>query len=257
MFQSDFRPNETKTFVVKNGQRRPPTRSQFKVYGRFVRERNDDFAWENDRIAHRMYGPDLETWKQEPLTSSGIDVWTKRVSRLVVNDWYMTDNYHLDSGEGADMYSVGKSRGCGGVGIWANDTLHVSRNFVRSRVLAAGPIRLVFELDYEPWDGRRRHEDRRDQARDAGRGQQLRSLREFFQARRQDRRTTSSRCRSDRHRHREARGWRRALREKGRLAPVVGAAEEQGWAGRQPRLRDHRRAARSPSSTTSRPTPIT
>jgi hypothetical protein len=152
VFQTDFRPNETKTFVVKNGQRRPPTRSQFKVYGRFVRERNDDFAWENDRIAHRMYGPDLETWKQEPLTSSGIDVWTKRVSRLVVNDWYMTDNYHLDSGEGADMYSVGKSRGCGGLGIWANDTLHVSRNFVRSRVLAAGPIRLVFELDYEPWD---------------------------------------------------------------------------------------------------------
>jgi len=152
VFQSDFRSNETKTFVVKNGQRRPPTRSQFKVYGRFVRERNDDFAWENDRIAHRMYGPDLETWKQEPLTSSGIDVWTKRVSRLVVNDWYMTDNYHLDSGEGADMYSVGKSRGCGGVGVWANDALHVSRNFVRSRVLAAGPIRLVFELDYEPWD---------------------------------------------------------------------------------------------------------
>jgi unsaturated rhamnogalacturonyl hydrolase len=152
VWQSDFRPNETKTFVVKNGQRRPPTRSQFKVYGRFVRERNDDFAWENDRIAHRVYGPDLETWKQEPLTSSGIDVWTKRVSRLIVNDWYMTDNYHLDSGEGADMYSVGKSRGCGGLGIWANDTLHVSRNFVRSRVLAAGPIRLVFELDYEPWE---------------------------------------------------------------------------------------------------------
>ena len=152
VFQSDFRPSETKTFVVKNGQRRPPTRSQFKVYGRFVRERNDDFAWENDRIAHRMYGPDLETWKQEPLTSSGIDVWTKRVSRLVINDWYMTDNYHSDSGEGADMYSVGRSRGCGGIGIWANDTLHVSRNFVRSRVLAAGPIRLVFELDYEPWD---------------------------------------------------------------------------------------------------------
>src|SRR5581483_10310792 len=45
VFQSDFRPNETRTFVVKNGQRRPPTRSQFKVYGRFVRERNDDFAW--------------------------------------------------------------------------------------------------------------------------------------------------------------------------------------------------------------------
>jgi unsaturated rhamnogalacturonyl hydrolase len=152
VFQTDLRASETKTFVVKNGQRRPSTKSQFKVYGRFVRERNDDFAWENDRIAHRAYGPELETWKAEPLTSSGIDVWTKRVSRLVINDWYMTDNYHVDTGEGADLYSVGKSRGCGGLGIWAGDALHVSRNFVRSRVLSSGPIRLVFELDYEPWD---------------------------------------------------------------------------------------------------------
>jgi unsaturated rhamnogalacturonyl hydrolase len=152
IFQTDLRAGESKTFVARTGQRRPPTRSQFKVYGRFVRERSDDFAWENDRIAHRMYGPALEVWKKEPLTSSGIDVWSKRVSRLVINDWYMTDNYHQDSGEGADLYSVGPSRGCGGLGIWANDSLHVSRNFVRSRVLASGPIRLVFELDYEPWD---------------------------------------------------------------------------------------------------------
>src|SRR5882724_6238697 len=63
----------------------------------------------------------------------------------------MTVNYHQDTGEGADLYSVGKSRGCGGLGIWVNDSLHVSRNFVHSRVLANGPIRLVFELEYQPW----------------------------------------------------------------------------------------------------------
>ena len=152
VFQVDLRAGESKTLVARAGQRRPPTKSQFKVYGRFVRERSDDFAWENDRIAHRMYGPALEVWKKEPLTSSGIDVWSKRVSRLVINDWYMTDNYHQDSGEGADLYSVGASRGCGGLGVWSNDALHVSRNFVRSRVLASGPIRLVFELDYDAFD---------------------------------------------------------------------------------------------------------
>ena len=37
--------------------------------------------------------------------------------KLVVNDWYMTDDYHQDHGEGADLYGVGKSRGCGGLGI--------------------------------------------------------------------------------------------------------------------------------------------
>src|SRR5262249_29296592 len=117
-------------------------------YGRFVRERFDDFAWENDRIAHRMYGAALETWQKEPLTSSAVDVWLKRTRRLVVNDWYMVDDYHHDHGEGGDFYSAGKSRGCGGSGLWRDGHLVVSKNFRESKVLAAGPIRLVFELRY-------------------------------------------------------------------------------------------------------------
>jgi unsaturated rhamnogalacturonyl hydrolase len=151
VFQTDLGPKESKTFKVKAGTRTPAARDDYKVYGRFVRERHDDFAWENDRLAHRMYGPDLETCPKEPLTSSGVDVWVKRVSKLVVNDWYMTDNYHQDMGEGADFYGVGKSRGLGGLGVWASGKLAVSKNFVTSRVLANGPIRLVFELDYAPW----------------------------------------------------------------------------------------------------------
>jgi unsaturated rhamnogalacturonyl hydrolase len=153
VFQNDFAPRASKTFTVQVGVRRQPRREDYRVYGRFVRERHDDFAWENDRIAHRMYGPDLETWTQEPLTSSGVDVWTKRVRKLIVNDWYLTDDYHEDHGEGADLYSVGKSRGCGGLGVYQNGKLALSRNFTTSRVLANGPIRLVFELLYAPWDG--------------------------------------------------------------------------------------------------------
>ena len=152
VFQDDFAPRASKTFTVRVGTRRVPTREEYRVYGRFVRERHDDFAWENDRIAHRMYGPGLETWAAEPLVSSGVDVWTKRVRKLIVNDWYLTDDYHEDHGEGADLYSVGKSRGCGGLGVYQGGKLAVSRNFTASRVLANGPIRLVFELGYAPWD---------------------------------------------------------------------------------------------------------
>ena len=152
VFQTDLSAKETKTFKLKVGQRHSPSRDDYKVYGRFVRERHDDFAWENDLVAHRVYGPALETYANEPLVSSGVDTWVKRVTKLVVNDWYMTDNYHHDAGEGADFYSVGKSRGCGGVGIWSGGKLHVSKNFTTSRVLANGPIRLVFELTYAPWD---------------------------------------------------------------------------------------------------------
>jgi len=99
-----------------------------------------------------MYGPDLEIWKKEPLTSSGIDVWVKRTKKLVVNDWYMTDDYHRDNGDGADFYSVSKSRGCGGIAIFAGDKPAVSRNFVTSRVLAQGPLRVMFELGYAPFE---------------------------------------------------------------------------------------------------------
>jgi unsaturated rhamnogalacturonyl hydrolase len=152
VFQTALGPSESKTFVLGEGARATPSRDQYKVYGRFVRERHDDFAWENDRIAHRMYGPALETWAEEPLTSSGVDIWVKRTPRLVVNDWYQADDYHRDNGDGGDFYSVGPSRGCGGIGIWDGKALHTSRNFVTSRVLANGPIRLIFELDYAPWD---------------------------------------------------------------------------------------------------------
>jgi hypothetical protein len=64
----------------------------------------------------------------------------------------MIDDYHADHGEGADFYSAGPSRGCGGNGVWAADKLWVSSNFVQSRVLANGPIRVLFELVYDTFD---------------------------------------------------------------------------------------------------------
>jgi len=151
IFQADYGPGEEKAFTISTGERRRYLASQFKAYGRFVRERYDDFVWENDKVAHRMYGKALETWIEHPLASSTVDIWSKRTGRLVANDWLMTDDYHEDRGEGADFYSAGMSRGCGGNGIWAKGKLWVSRNFVGTRLLAGGPIRALFELVYEPF----------------------------------------------------------------------------------------------------------
>ena len=151
IFQADFAANETKTFTVTVGAKQVFKREQFKAFGRFNRERFDDFVWENDRIAHRTYGKALETWEGEPLSSSTIDIWSKRTPRMVVNDWYLSDDYHADHGDGADFYSAGPSRGCGGNGLWAGDRLWTSRNFINSRVLANGPIRVMFELEYAPF----------------------------------------------------------------------------------------------------------
>src|SRR5215217_7766533 len=152
IFQADLGPQETKTFTLITGAKREYSKEDFRAYGRFVRERFDDFAWENDRIAHRTYGKALITWKGEPLTSSAIDIWSKRTEKLVINDWYLVDNYHTDRGDGVDAYPAGPTRGCGGNGVWSNGQLYIPTNFVDSRVLANGPIRVMFELVYEPVD---------------------------------------------------------------------------------------------------------
>ena len=151
-FQADLAAGATRTFTASVGPRQVFTKDQFKAYGRFVRERRDDFVWENDRVAHRMYGKALETWAQEPLTSSAVDVWFKRTRRLVANEWYMVDDYHRDLGDGADLYSAGRTRGCGGNGIWDAGKLYTSSNFIDSKVLANGPLRVVFELMYPAFD---------------------------------------------------------------------------------------------------------
>ncbi|MDE3098223.1 MAG: DUF4861 family protein [Verrucomicrobiota bacterium] len=154
IFQSDFGPNETKSFTVRAGKRQKYKPSDYKAYGRFVRERFDDFAWENDLIAHRTFGKALETWKGEPLTSSAIDIWSKLTPRLIINEWYMMGDafYHTMTDNGGDDYTSGPSRGDGGNGLWAGDKLWLSKNFVMSRELANGPIRVMFELDYDPFD---------------------------------------------------------------------------------------------------------
>jgi len=154
IFQADFSPGETKTFTVAAGKAQEYKPSDYKAYGRFVRERFDDYAWENDLIAHRTYGKALETWKGEPLTSSSIDIWSKLNPTLIVNEWYMMGDayYHHLNSNGADLYSAGPSRGNGAPGIWAGDKLCVAKNFIESRTLASGPIRVMFELDYPAYE---------------------------------------------------------------------------------------------------------
>ncbi len=150
VFQVDLAPGETRTYrVLPAAALAAVPAFPAKTHARFVPERMDDFAWENDRIAFRMYGPALA--KGEGTITSGLDVWAKRTRRLVVDAWYKR-HYHQDEGEGLDYYHVGKSRGAGGLGVWANGQLHASGNFARWRLLAEGPVRTVFELDYDTWD---------------------------------------------------------------------------------------------------------
>jgi hypothetical protein len=159
IFQHDFAAGEhSASFTVeKSDAVAPPFPVQ--AFARYVPERLDDFAWENDRIAHRTYGPalaapDTAGSGKEVLVTSGLDIWFKRVRYPVVDRWYNKggDHYHKDEGEGLDMYGVGTTRGAGGTGIWDGKTLYTSRNYAGWKVIANGPIRAIFELRYDAWD---------------------------------------------------------------------------------------------------------
>jgi len=116
-----------------------------KTYARFVPERFDDFAWENDRIAHRIYGPALA---KRPDNAYGIDVWSKSTTALILDKWYKLMDFDTDHGEGLDFYGVGKSLGAGDIALYVRDTLYFTNNYSTWKILDNGPLRSTFQLTY-------------------------------------------------------------------------------------------------------------
>jgi len=154
LFQTTLEPGQKKQFIL---QKRPegmePPASPITTYCRFIPERKDDFGWENDKVAFRMYGPALE---DETITS-GIDAWGKCVPYPVIDKFIRDYNekqipYHYDHGEGGDFYKVGNTLGCGGLAPFVDGKVCLpSHNFAAWKILGNGPIRSVFELTYRPW----------------------------------------------------------------------------------------------------------
>lgn len=153
LFQTDLAPGDQTCFwVMKQPVALAKPRSEITTYCRFAPDRKDDFLWENDKAAYRMYGPALE---YETITS-GIDAWGKSVPYPVVDKFLEAYNkrkvpYHDDHGEGGDFYKVGPTLGCGGLAPFVDGKVVLPRNFVEWKVLANGPIRSTFELTYKPW----------------------------------------------------------------------------------------------------------
>ena len=146
IFQADVKAKSSAAYSIKAGT---PSLVTAKTHGRFVPERKDDFAWENDMAAYRMYGPALS--KENP--SNGVDYWAKCTDELVVDQRYKDDiyneiSYHIDHGKGLDFYKVAHTLGCGGVAPYANDSLWVGNQFDSYQVLVDGPLRTVFTLTY-------------------------------------------------------------------------------------------------------------
>ncbi len=116
---------------------------------RFAPYRLDDLLWENDKVAHRIYGPALQA--REAPSSSGIDVWAKRVRYPYMERQLKFKNYHVDRGEGLDYYDVKTTRGAGGLGIWFENKLWTSRNYATHEILKTDGDEALFKVDYKAW----------------------------------------------------------------------------------------------------------
>lgn len=129
----------------------PPENTTPATWCRFVPERMDDFAWENDLVAFRTYGPALGA--KGGSEDSGIDVWLKRVKYPIIDRWYdlmkSGFSYHKDYGEGSDPYKVGSSRGCGSTAIWMDGEMVLPGTYKEWKIESREPERSVFTLTYD------------------------------------------------------------------------------------------------------------
>lgn len=130
--------------------KKPQHEEQPKVFGRYVPERKDDFAWENEYAAWRMYGPALRA--ENP--SNGVDLWLKASPELVVDSFYYREHvlglpYHINYGKGLDCYKVGHTCGAGGLVVIADDATWIGGAYDRWEILEQSPTKLVFRLEYD------------------------------------------------------------------------------------------------------------
>ncbi len=116
-------------------------------------ERNDDFYWENDKVAFRAYGPrDVHRW-------SGFDVFNKGSAAneaAMILHGAAEDKYgawhNLATVKGGlrtfDNYTMGASRGVGGLAFWGDGEWKTFPNWESCEVLHTGDDYLAFRLVY-------------------------------------------------------------------------------------------------------------
>ncbi|MFD0861597.1 DUF4861 domain-containing protein [Sungkyunkwania multivorans] len=162
LFQPEIKGHSKKQFtIIATPSEAKEDSTSMRCYSRFVPERTDDYAWENNRVAFRTFGPTAQKMKEDGVQggtlSSGIDAWLKRVEYPIIDKWYKkhtsgAGSYHEDSGEGLDNFHVGVSRGVGGTALKTDSTYAFSKNFIKWKTITNGPIRTSFVLDYASWD---------------------------------------------------------------------------------------------------------
>ncbi len=113
--------------------------------------RGRDVAWENDRMAYRVFGPVVRA-----KVGSGVDIWAKKVNYPILDKWYKLNadgkDYHTDRGEGCDFYDMGKLRGCGGIAIWIDGKPYIAETYDTYRIVKNQNDKIAVEIEYKTWN---------------------------------------------------------------------------------------------------------
>lgn len=157
------------------GSSAPQTSGHGSFSAKAYPERNDDFAWENDIVAFRAYGPQT---RRNGEKSFGYDIflkypgkglvleelyavqtnpanWAKvdslgKIDPAAAKDFENSFTYHIDHGKGMDCYSVGATLGCGATALLEEGRLVMPWTYETVEVIADTPDSLVFRLDFPP-----------------------------------------------------------------------------------------------------------
>lgn len=144
LFQADVASGSESSYTVRIGEGEV---SSTVAYSRHVPERMDDYAYENNLVAGRIYGPALET----PRTF-GQDIWVKCTDKLVIDEWFKIADYHTNRGEGMDCYKVANTLGGGAVAPYSADKIVIGDNWAEFQHLCDGPIRTAAEFTHPEFE---------------------------------------------------------------------------------------------------------
>lgn len=165
IFQASVAGKGKSMYYVEAGT---PSAYEKKATGRLFTERGDEFGWENDKVAYRVYGHG---------GAVGYDLFNKSTSELMLDYWYASEQnqemrsvskqlhdrgyhdladqvynaycYHIDHGKGMDCYTVGPTLG-GGANALVNEdgSLCLPKCYQKYEILDNGPLRFKVKMTY-------------------------------------------------------------------------------------------------------------
>ena len=172
VFPVDVDSMETVAFTFQEGE---PEMVNTLVFGTQYPEWQDDLVWENDKMAYRVYGPDVQQRGQKAF---GYDIFTKNVSEPVMESRYglllneetwntikklreeghkeLADSiensisYHVDHGTGMDCYQVGATLGSGTTALMEGGKILYPYCYNDFEILDNGPLRYTMRLKFTP-----------------------------------------------------------------------------------------------------------